>query len=371
MENSKTSRSGHQAPPLARLPMPQTPKLFQEMLENLKTALTIPQAQGRQLSSKKDPTPTLTPTRIPKPQTLGSGAVSSDEQVHLFKFTTPSSASSGHHQDPPLARLSTPQTPGTGATPPRRPPPPSSGPRAPCPPSSSGGPLPPPPAVALAPAKLLTPKTSGLGATRCPPPLSLLPRASCPPSSSEAAALSPAKLPTPKEPGSGAPTSTRRPRGRLVNSRTASVASDDQIRAYVNNHSFPPPLPFPPPPRNPLIGLKDNLPVQNIAPIPSAPPLPRSEAIFLPVQGRVIAKGRRRALGGSGRLRPHPPTASPPPPPLPTTPGSAAAALMRQPVSKKEKPKLAPKPTLTQILVKADQSTGKLTFQNSTLKRYC
>ena len=38
-----------------------TPKLFQEMLENLKTALTIPQAQGRQLSSKNDPTPTLTP----------------------------------------------------------------------------------------------------------------------------------------------------------------------------------------------------------------------------------------------------------------------------------------------------------------------
>ena len=361
-----------------------TPKLFQEMLENLKTALTIPQAQGRQLSSKKDPTPTLTPTRIPKPQTLGPGAVSSDEQVHLFKFSTPSSASSGHHQDPPLARLSTPQTPGlgapsptgasrsghqapplarlptpqtpdSGATPPRRPPPPSSGPRAPRPPSSSGGPLPPPPAVALAPAKLLTPKT------RCPPPLSLLPRASCPPSSSGAAALSPAKLPTPKAPGSGAPTSARRPRGRR-----ASVASDDQIRAYVNNHSFPPPLPFPPPPQNPLIGLKDNS-----DPIPSAPPLPRSEAI-LPVQERLILRGRRRARGGPGRprnippLRPHPPTASPPPPPLPTTPGSVAAALMRQPVSKKEKPKLAPKPTLTQILVKADQSTGKLTCQNST-----
>ena len=337
-----------------------TPKLFQEMLENLKTALTIPQAQGRQLSSKKDPTPTLTPTRIPKPQTLGSGAVSSDEQVHLFKFTTPSSASSGHHQDPPLARLPTPQTPDSGATPPRRPPPPSSGPRAPRPPSSSGGPLPPPPAVALAPAKLLTPKT------RCPPPLSLLPRASCPPSTSGAAALSPAKLPTPKAPGSGAPTSARRPRGRR-----ASVASDDQIRAYVNNHSFPPRLPLPPPPRNPLIGLKDNS-----APIPSAPPLPRSEAI-LPVQERLILRGRRRARGGPGRprnippLRPHPPTASPPPPPLPTTPGSVAAALMRQPVSKKEKPKLAPKPNLTQILVKADQSTGKLTFQNSILKRYC
>ena len=53
-----------------------TPKLFQEMLENLKTALTIPQAQGRQLSSKNDPTPTLTPKRLPKPQTLGSGDLS-------------------------------------------------------------------------------------------------------------------------------------------------------------------------------------------------------------------------------------------------------------------------------------------------------
>ena len=336
MENSKTPRSGHQAPPLARLPMPQTPKLFQEMLENLKTALTIPQAQGRQLSSKKDPTPTLTPTRIPKPQTLGSGAVSSDEQVHLFKFTTPSSASSGHHQDPPLARLSTPQTPGLGAPSPtgasrsghqapplarlltpqtpgtgaphtRRPPPPSSGPRAPRPLSSSGGP-PPPPAVALAPAKLLTPKTSGLGAPRRPPP------------------------PGPSASGLPAP------------------------KAYNKTFSFPPPI--------------------SAAPIPSAPPLPRSEA-NLPIQERLILKGRRRALGGPGRprnlppLRPHPPTASPPPPPLPTTPGSVAAALMRQPVSKKEKPKLAPKPTLTQILVKADQSTGKLTFQNSTLKRYC
>ena len=50
-----------------------TPKLFQEMLESLKTALTIPQAQGRQLSSKNDPTPTLTPKRLPKPPTLVSG----------------------------------------------------------------------------------------------------------------------------------------------------------------------------------------------------------------------------------------------------------------------------------------------------------
>ena len=50
-----------------------TPKLFQEMLENLKTALTIPQAQGRQLSSRNDPTPTLTPKRLPKPQTQVSG----------------------------------------------------------------------------------------------------------------------------------------------------------------------------------------------------------------------------------------------------------------------------------------------------------
>ena len=108
------------------------------------------------------------------------------------------------------------------------------------------------------------------------------------------------------------------------------------------------------------------------APIPSAPPLPRSEA-NLPIEERLILKGRRRALGGPGNprnlppLRPHPPTASPPPPPL----GSVAAALMRQPVSKREKPKLAPKPNLTQILVAADKSTGKLLFQNSTLKRRC
>ena len=116
------------------------------------------------------------------------------------------------------------------------------------------------------------------------------------------------------------------------------------------------------------------------APIPSAPPLPRSEANLseanfseanLPIQERLILKGRRRAQGVYPRnlppLRPHPPTASPPPPPL----GSVAAALMRQPVSKREKPKLAPKPNLTQILVAADKSTGKLLFQNSTLKRRC
>ena len=351
-----------------------TPKTFQEMLENLKTALTIPQAQGRRLNTK-DPTPTLTPTRLPKAKTPSSSAalprqpVLTNEQVLLFKFTTPSSANSGH-QTPPLARLPTPQTPGSGA------PPPSSGPDN-LPPV--GYPMPQTPGLRAGPPPRCPPPPSLPRAgppPRCPPPPSSGTGAPCPPSSSGAVALSPAKLPTPKAPGSGVPTFARRPRPR---GRSASVVSDDQLRAYVKNHSFPPPAPFPPPPRNPLIGLKDNLPIQNTAPIPSAPPLPRSEAI-LPVQERLILRGRRRALGGSGRLRPHQPTASPLPPPPPpgwifhnpiSPPGSVAAGLMRQPVSKKEKPKLAPKPTLTQNLVKADQSTGKLTFQNSTLKSYC
>ena len=300
-----------------------------------------------------------------------------DEQVQLFKFTTPSSASSGHHQDPSLARPPTPQTPGSDAPPPRRPPPPSSGLGAPCPTgasssghqrlpkpqtlgsgnlsndeqvqlfkfttpsSSSSGHHQDPPLVSLPPSQ-----TPGSDAPppRRPPPPSLGPRTPCPPSTSggplppPAVALTPAKLLTPKTSGLGA---TRRPPPP-----GSSASGLSAPKAYNKTFSFPPPKPA--------------------TPIPSAPPLPRSETIFLPVQERLILRGRRRAVGGSGRLPPHPPTASPPPPPLPTTPGSVAAALMRQPVSKKEKPKLAPKPNLTQILVKADQSTGKLTFQNFT-----
>ena len=69
-----------------------TPKMFQEMLENLKTALTIPQAQGRRLTSKNDPTPTLTPTRLPKPQTLGSSIACEIVQIlagdHVHSITS-------------------------------------------------------------------------------------------------------------------------------------------------------------------------------------------------------------------------------------------------------------------------------------------